>query len=192
MRTGAFSLHATKGGKILPPDGLVCRSVADRRGRPGGPYRLLLGTVLDLPNWASRPSDAGLQEFPSDPTTIRVAGRSAGSPQNSLCEGDFAPALGRAKPVTSSLGSNLAFEFTEVRRLRRRTACIQDQRVAALSELCSKKCSKNVELVGARRPAQAGHTRQRRLPIGPPGRPSTGTDHTPLRNRVSEPRPKPA
>src|ERR1039457_3840714 len=49
------------------------------------------------------------------------------------------------EPATSSLGSRVSFESTELRRFRRRTACTQSQEFAALPEFCSKNYSKDVE-----------------------------------------------
>ena len=46
------------------------------------------------------------------------------------------------EPATSSLGIVESFESIELRRLRPRTACTQNQGFPALPELCSKKCSK--------------------------------------------------
>src|ERR1035437_1347983 len=47
------------------------------------------------------------------------------------------------EPATSSLGSKTAFESRELRRLRRRTAYTQNQEFTALSQFCSKNCSKH-------------------------------------------------
>ena len=56
-------------------------------------------------------------------------------------------------PLTSSLGIRTPFESRELRRLRRRTACTQNQGFTALPELCGKKCSKETQLT-SRNPGQ--------------------------------------
>ena len=46
------------------------------------------------------------------------------------------------EPATSSLGSTSAFDSKAIRRIRRRTACTENQPDTRFAELCSQICSK--------------------------------------------------